>query len=174
MIRRALPALAALVALGLALAVTGCSSGDDAGGSTTTAMPASTTTTRPEITDEEIIDNINEDLRPSLDGAFEPKAVDCIISVLEDGGIGELDADEVVPEYEARCGVTATKVTGVITGAALVEQGATPEQGLCIADAIAKLTYDQVAAFGETETNALYASCDIDVDALASPVAPGG
>jgi hypothetical protein len=156
------------VALAASLAMVGCSSSSDDGGAatTTTGSSGSTTTTQPEITDEEIIDDINEELRPSLDAAFDAETVDCVIGVLEDGGTGELDADEVVPAYEERCGVTATRVTGVITGATLVEQGATPEQGLCIADAIGKLTYEEVAALGEASTNALYETCGIDVDAL--------
>lgn len=153
--------LAAVLAVGAA----GCSSSDEGGGSSTTAAQA-TTTTVPEITDDEIIANINEKLRPALDEAFDAETAECVIGVLEDGGTGELNADEVVPAYEERCGVTSTRVTGVITGATLVDQGATPEQGLCIADAIGKLTYDEVAAMGEDETNALYETCGIDVDAL--------
>jgi hypothetical protein len=164
MIRRALPALIVV----LALATAGCSSSSDGDAATTTTKATSTTTTQPEITDEEIIDNINDQLRPALDGTFEPKVVDCIISVLEDGGTGTLNADQVVPEYEKRCDVTATKVTGVITGAALVDRGATEEQGTCVSDAISAMPYDAVAALDETGTNAVYASCGIDVEALTS------
>ena len=157
----------AVLVAGLAVVGAGCSSSDDGAATSTTAV-GTTTTTKPEITDQEIIDNINQRLRPSLDAAFDAETVDCIIGVLEDGGVGKLDADEVVPAYEERCGVTATKVTGVITGAALVERGATEEQGRCVADSVAKLPYDQVAAYGETEINALYESCGIDVAALSS------
>lgn len=166
MIRRSLPVLLASLAL---LGVAGCSSGGDDTATTTSNPPATTTTTtKPEITDEEIIDNINAKLRPALEDAFDAKTVDCVIGVLEDGGTGKLNADQVVPAYEERCGVTATRVTGVITGATLVDQGATPEQGLCVADAVAKLTYDEVTALDEGGTNALYEACGIDVDALVS------
>lgn len=164
--RRPLLAAAAIVLLG---AASGCSSGGDEGGAAaTTGVPTSTTTTVAQITDEEIIANINEQLRPGLVEAFDEETVECVIGVLEDGGTGELDADAVVPTYEERCGVTATRVTGVITAAALVDQGATPEQGLCIADAIGSLTYDEVAAMDEDSTNALYEGCGIDVDELTA------
>ena len=147
------------------LAAAGCS-GSSEGAATTTAAPASTTTTQPEITDEEIITNINDKLRPALEAAFEPADVECIIGVLEEGGTGELNADEVVPAYQERCGVTATEVTGVITGSILVDRGATEEQGACVSDAIAAKAYDEVAAMDEAQTNALYEACGIDVASL--------
>lgn len=162
--RADLAVLAVFVSL-ISLAAPGCSSSSDGAGATTTA-PATTTTTMREITDEEIIDDINEELRPALDGAFEPATVDCVITLLEDAGTGKLNADDVVPAYEERCGVTATEVTGVITGAALVGQGATEEQGACVADAVAALTYDEAQALDEATTNALYEGCGIDPGAL--------
>jgi hypothetical protein len=163
--RASLLVAGAIVVLGTA---SGCSSDGDGDGAaaTTTGAPASTTTTAAQVTDEEIIANINEKLRPALVEAFDGETAECVIGVLEDAGTGELDADAVVGAYEARCEVTATRVTGVITGATLVEQGATPEQGLCIADAIGSLTYDEVAAMDEDSTNALYEDCGIDVDEL--------
>jgi len=164
MTRRTLPVL--LLALAIALTVVaGCSSSDDAA-DTSTTQAATTTTTKPELTDKQIIANINKNVRPALAAAFEPKVVDCILSILEDGGTGKLSADDVVPAYQARCGVTVTHVTGVITGAALVGRGATKAQGDCVADTITKLTYDQASALDEDTTNALYESCGIDVKAL--------
>lgn len=156
-----------LAAVLVALVATGCSSSDDAA-TTTTGPVGTTTTTKPEITDEQIIADINERIRPSLEGTFDADTVDCILGVLEDGGVGKLDADAVVPAYEERCGVTATKVTGVITGAALVERGATEEQGTCVADAVAALPYDEVSGYGEAEINTLYETCGIDVAALSA------
>jgi len=153
----------ALLVLIAVLALAGCSSSDHA---TTTAAPTTTTTTEPEITDEEIIANINEQLKPALEAAFDGDTAACVLKVLEDGGTGELDADAVVPAYEERCGVTATKVTGVVTAAALVEQGAAEDHAACVADAIAALSYDQVSALGEDGTNALYRRCGIDPEAL--------
>ncbi len=148
-----------------ALAAAGCSSSEEGASSTTAST--TTTTTKPEITEEEIIDNINEELRPALSDAFDADTVDCIIGVLEDGGVGTLDADEVVPAYEERCGVTATTVTGVITGAVLVERGATEEQGACVAEAIGASAFKDVAAMDEAAINALYESCGIEPAVLA-------
>lgn len=163
MTRRFLPALVAALAV---VALAGCSGSSDAAG-TTSAAPTTTTTTLPAMTDEEIIDDINAKLRPALEAKYDAEQVDCIIGVLEDAGIGKLDAEAVVPAYEDRCGVTATEVTGVITASVLVDRGATQEQADCVTLAIAAKTYDQVSALGEDGTNALYESCGIDVDALA-------
>ena len=158
------------VALGLVLAAlaapsAGCSGSSD--GAAATTAPKPTTTTKPEITDEQIIDNINQRLRPSLDAAFDAKTADCVIGVLEDGGTGRLKADEVVPAYQERCRVSATEVTAVITAAALVEAGATEEQGACVRAAVSRLTYEEVAALGEQGTDQLYETCGIDPDALS-------
>ncbi|MGN6695221.1 MAG: hypothetical protein ACTHN0_13685 [Aquihabitans sp.] len=156
-----------VAALLLALPVLAGCSGSSDGAATTTAVPTTTTTTKPEITDQEIVDDINERIRPSLEAKYDADQVDCIIGVLQDGGVGKLSADAVVPAYQERCGVTATEVTGVITASALVERGAAKEAAACVAGAIAELTYDDVAALGEDGTNQLYERCGIDVEALS-------
>lgn len=160
--RRVVPAL--LLVLVLVLAA-GCSGSSDSTAPTT--APTTTTTTKPEITDEQIVDNINEKLRPSLDAAFDGETVSCVMAVLEEAGTGELDADQVVPAYQDRCRVSASEVTGVITGGALVEQGATAEQGACVREAVSKLSYDEISALDERTTNQLYEGCGIDPSALA-------
>jgi hypothetical protein len=154
--------------LGLLLAawtLAGCSGSSD--GAAPTAAPT-TTSTKPEITDQEIIDGINERIRPALEATYDAEQVDCIIGVLQDGGVGKLSADDLVPAYEDRCGVTATAVTGVITASALLQRGASKQAAACVADAIAKRSYEEVAALGELGTNQLYERCGIDVAALTT------
>ncbi len=167
MMRRTLIALVTAVLL---VGAAGCSSSSD-DAKTTTTSGGTTTSLTTGMTDEEIIADINERIRPSLEDAFDAKTVDCILEILEDGGVGKLKADDVVPAYEDRCGVTATEVTGVITGAALVDRGATEEQGKCVADAVAELSYDEVAGYGEKEINAVYEDCGVDVEALTDGTA---
>jgi hypothetical protein len=157
---------AALLVAAIAAASAGCSSSSDDANGPSTAAERSTTTTEPEITDDEIIANINEKLKPALETEYDADQVTCILGVLQDGGTGELSADAVVPAYEERCGVTSTEVTGVITASALVDQGADQEAADCVAHEIAAQTYEQISALGEEGTNALYESCGIDVDAL--------
>lgn len=156
----------ALLLVLVAVVAAGCSGSSD-GAPASTAAPTTTTTTKPEITDEQIIDNINAKLRPSLEDAFDAATVDCVIGVLEDGGTGELNADEVVPAYQSRCEVSASEVTAVITAGALVQAGATADQGACVRTAVSKLTYEQISALDETTTNQLYEACGIDPEALA-------
>ena len=161
--RRALAA--ALLAALAAVTAAGCSS-SDGDAATTTTEAATTTTTKPEITDEEIVANINEQVSPVLEGEYEPDTVDCIIGVLEDGGTGRLDADAVVPAYDERCGVSATAVTGVLTASVLVDRGATEKSAACVKDRIASQTYEEIEELDEDSTNALYESCGIDVASL--------
>lgn len=151
---------AAVAGLGLA----GCSS--DEGGPTGSTAGTATTTTEPEITDAEIQANIR-DLRPGLEAAFAADEVDCIISVLQKAGVGDLSADEALDAYQAQCDVSATEVAGAITAADLVDRGASAEAASCVRSAIAALSLDEAADLDQTATDRIYERCGVDAEGLS-------
>jgi hypothetical protein len=156
----------ALVVLVVLSVAAGCSSSSDDAAPTTTIAPTTTTTTKPEITNGDISDNINQTLRPGLEAAFGKEKAGCIVGVLQDGATGKISADELLRAYETQCQVTASEVAGAIASADLIAKGATAEQGACVRTAFAKLTNDEGGALGTAGTEKILKACGIDPDKL--------
>ena len=154
--------LLAVAVVALVLGAAGCSSSDDGEGD----PPSTTTTVSLEITDEEIVERIDEELRPALERAFGPDTVECLIGVLQEAGVGDVAADDLISTYEERCDVKATDVTAAIVSSDLIDRGASEDKAGCVRDAIAAMTVEEASALDEAGVDEVYAGCGIDPETL--------